>query len=133
MSKLDITKLKSGDRFWVADREYEFDGPDCELDGPNHGIFYRMPYYMAKDITWQGGTDAVPTSLNEEMSQYDLRQFVRCSFPANQEVFSTKEEAVEAHIKHLESLIEIHTANYLRIKETLDNLMDEKGRFEKLR
>ena len=126
MSKLDITKLKSGDRFWIADKEYE-------LDGPEHGILYRMPYYMAKDITWQGGTDAVPTSLKEDMPQYDLKQFVRCSFPANQEVFSTKEEAVEAHIKHLESLIEIHTANYLRTKETLDNLMDEKGRFEKLR
>lgn len=116
MSKLDITKLKSGDRFWVADREYEFDGPDC-------GILYRMPYYLAKDITWQGDTDAPP---------YDLKQFVRCSFPANQEVFSTKEEAVEARIKHLEALIEIHTANYLRTKETLDNLMDEKERFEKI-
>lgn len=126
MSKLDITKLKSGDRFWVADKEYE-------LDGPERGILYRMPYYMAKDITWQGDTDAVPTSLKEEISQYDLKQFVRRSFPANQEVFSTKEEAVEAHIKQLEFLIEIHTANYLRIKETLDNLMGEKERFEKLR
>lgn len=126
MSKLDITKLKSGDRFWVADREYE-------LDGPEHGTLYRMPYYMAKDITWQEGTDTTPTSLKEDISQYDLKQFVRCSFPENQEIFSTKEEAVEAHIKHLESLIEIHTANYLRIKETLDNLMDEKRRFEKLR
>lgn len=126
MSKLDITKLKSGDRFWVADREYE-------LDGPEHGILYRMPYYMAKDITWQEGTDTTPTSLKEDISQYDLKQFVRCSFPENQEIFSTKEEAVEAHIKQLEFLIEIHTANYLRIKKTLDNLMDEKRRFEKLR
>ena len=124
MSKLDITKLKSGDRFWVADREYE-------LDGPERGILYRMPYYLAKDITWQ--RDTPPTSLKEEVPPYGLKQFVRCSFPANQEVFSTKEEAVEAHIKHLEALIEIHTANYLRTKETLDNLMDEKGRFEKLR
>lgn len=126
MSKLDITKLKSGDRFWIADKEYEFDGPD-------NGISYRMPHYMAKDVAYQEGTDAIPTLLKEDMPQYDLKQFVRCTFPANQEVFSTKEEAVEAHIKHLESLIEIHTANYLRIKETLDNLMDEKGRFEKLR
>lgn len=133
MSKLDITKLKSGDRFWVADREYEFDGPEYELNGPDNGIFYRMPYYMAKDITWQGGTDAIPTSLKEYIPPCDLKQFVRCPFPSNQEVFSTKEEAVEAHIKQLETLIEIHTANYLRTKETLDNLMDEKRRFENLR
>lgn len=126
MSKLDITKLKSGDHFWVADREYEFDGPD-------NGISYRMPHYMAKDITWQKDIDAAPMSLKEEIPQYDLKQFVRCRFPVNQEIFSTKEEAVEAHIKHLEALIEIHTENYLRAKETLDNLMDEKGRFEKLR
>lgn len=127
MSKLDITKLKSGDRFWVADREYEF-------DGPVNGIRYRIPYYMAKDITWQEGTDETPTSpKEEEVLPYDLKQFARCTFPANQEAFSTKEEAVEAHIKNLEALIEIHTAKYLRTKETLDNLMDEKGRFEKLR
>lgn len=117
----------------MADREYELDGPECELDGPNHGIFYRMPYYMAKDVTWQEGTDAIPKTLKEDISQYDLKQFVRCPFPANQEIFSTKEEAIEAHIKQLETLIEIHTANYLRTKEILDNLMDEKERFEKLR
>ena len=126
MAELDITKLKSGDRFWVADREYE-------LDGPEHGTLYRMPYYMAKDITWQEGTDTTPTSLKEVIPPCDLKQFVRFPFPSNQEVFSTKEEAVEAHIKQLETLIEIHTANYLRIKETLDNLMDEKRRFENLR
>ena len=124
--KLDITKLKLGDRFWVADREYEFDGPD-------NGMSYRMPHYMAKDITWQEGTNVTPTSLKEDTAQYDLKESDRCAFPSSQEVFSTKEEAVEAHIKQLETLIEIHTANYLRIKKTLDNLMDEKGRFEKLR
>lgn len=131
--KLDITKLKEGDRFWVADREYEFDEPAHDLNGPDDGIFYREPYYMAKDVTCQEGTNATSTSLKEEISQYDLKESAICAFPSSQEVFSTKEEAVDAHIKQLESLIEIHTANYLRIKKTLDYLMDEKGRFEKLR
>jgi hypothetical protein len=131
--KLDITKLKEGDRFWVGDREYEFDEPAHDLNGPDDGIFYREPYYIAKDITCQEGTNATPTSLKEDTAQYDFKKSDRCAFPLSQEVFSTKEEAVDAHIKQLETLIKIHTANYLRIKKTLDNLMDEKGRFEKLR
>ena len=122
--KLDITKLKEGDRFWVGDREYEY-------IQPSNDIFAKMPHYLAKDIAWTEELDnCMPKSAKEEMLHHFARNAHFMAFPASQEIFSTKEEAIQAYIKSLEKLIEIHRENYRKVKKELDNLVSEKEYLE---
>ena len=122
--KLDITKLKEGDRFWFGDTEYEY-------IQPSNDIFAKMPHYLVKDIAWTKELDnSRPKSAKEEMFHYFARNAHFVAFPASQEIFSTKEEAIQAYIKSLEKLIEIHRENYRKVKKELDNLVFEKEYLE---
>ena len=122
--KLDMTKLKEGDRFWVGDTEYEY-------IQPSNDIFAKMPHYLAKDIAWTDELDnCKPKSFKEEMFHHFARNAHFVAFPASQEIFSTKEEAIQAYIKSLEKLIEIHRENYRKVKKELDNLVFEKEYLE---
>lgn len=122
--KLDMTKLKEGDRFWFGDTEYEY-------IQPSNDIFTKMTNYLAKDIAWTEELDnSRPKSAKEEMLHYFAGKACIVAFPASQEIFSTKEEAIQAYIKSLEKLIEIHRENYRKVKKELDNLVSEKEYLE---